>query len=51
VGLIDRWILQKDNRGVDGRFLEQLKQRKENIPAPKAVMLYDGKKPRGRGTG
>ena len=49
MGLIDRWILQKDNRGVNGHFLERLKQRKENIPAPKTVMLYDGKKRRGRG--
>jgi len=49
VSLVDRWILQKDYRGVGGRFFERLKQRKKNIPAPKAVMLYDGKKLRGRG--
>jgi len=49
VSLDDRWILQKDYRGVGGRFFERLKQRKENIPARKAVMLYDGKKLRGRG--
>jgi len=41
--------MQKDNRGVGGRFFERLKQRKENIPAHKAVMLNDGKKRRGRG--
>jgi len=49
VSLVDRWILQKDYRRVGGRFLERLKQREENIPAPKAVMLNDGKKRRGRG--
>jgi len=49
VSLVDRWIRQKDYRGVGGRFSERLKQRKENIPPPKAVMLNDGKKSRGRG--
>ena len=49
VGLIDRWILQEDYRGVGGRFPERLKQGKKNIPAPKAVMLNDGKKGRGGG--
>jgi len=59
VGLVDRWILQKDYRGVCGRSFERLKQGKKNIPAPKAVMLNDGKKrgsgdqplPQGRGYG
>ena len=46
---VDRWILQKDYRRIGGRFFERLKQRKKNIPAPKAVMLTDGKKRRGRG--
>jgi len=49
VSLIDRRILQKDYRRIGGRFFERLKQRKKNIPAPKAVMLNDGKKRRGRG--
>jgi len=49
VSLVDRCILQKDYRGVDGRSRERLEQRKKNIPAPKAVMLNDGKKRRGRG--
>jgi len=49
VSLVDRWILQEDYGGVGGRFFERLKQRKKNIPAPKAVMLNDGKKGRGRG--
>jgi len=49
VSLVDRWILQKDYRRVGGRFFERLKQRKKNIPAPKAVMLNDGEKRRGRG--
>jgi len=49
VSLVYRWILQKNYRRVGGRFLERLKQRKKNIPAPKAVMLNDGKKRRGRG--
>jgi len=49
VSLVDRWILQKDYRGVGGRLSEQLKQGKKNIPAPKAVMLNDGKKRRGWG--
>jgi len=49
VSLVDRWILQKDYRGVSGRFAERLKQRQKNIPAPKAVMLNDGKKRMGRG--
>jgi len=41
MGLVDRRILQKDYRGVGGRFSERLKQGKKNIPAPKAVMLND----------
>jgi len=49
VSLVDRWLLQKDYRGVGGRFFERLKQGKKNIPAPNAVMLNDGKKSRGRG--
>jgi len=49
VSLVDRWILQKDYRRVGGRFSERLKQGKKNIPAPKAVMLNDRKKRRGRG--
>jgi len=49
VSFVDRWILQKNYRRVGGRFSEQLKQGKKNIPAPKAVMLNDGKKQRGRG--
>jgi len=49
VSLVDRWILQKDYRGIWGRFFERLKQRKKNISAPKAVMLNDSKKRRGRG--
>jgi len=49
VSLIERWILQKDYRRVGGRSSERLKQGKKNIPAPKAVMLYDGEKRRGRG--
>jgi len=49
VSLVDRWILHKDYRRVGGRFTERLKQGKKNIPAPKAVRLNDGKKPRGRG--
>jgi len=49
VSLVDRWILQQHYRGVGGRFSEQLKQRNKNIPAPKAVMLNDGKKRMGRG--
>jgi len=49
VGLIDRRILQEDYRGVGGRLLERLKQGKKNIPAPKALMLNDGKKSRGGG--
>jgi len=49
VSLVDRWILQKDYQGVNGGFSERLKQRKENIPAPKAVMLNDGKKRMGGG--
>jgi len=44
MGLIDRRILQKDYRGVGGRRFKRLKQGKKNIPAPKAVMLNDGKK-------
>ena len=49
MSLIGRWILQKDYRRVGGCFSERLKQRHKNIPAPKAVMLNDGKKRRGRG--
>jgi len=49
VSLVDRWILQKDYRRVNGRFFERLEQGKKNIPAPKAVMLNDGKKRPGRG--
>jgi len=49
MSLVDRWILQKDYRRIGGRSSERLKQRKKNIPAPKAVMLNDGKKHRGRG--
>jgi len=49
VSLVNRWILQKDYRGVSDRFSERLQQRKKNIPAPKAVMLNDGKKCMGRG--
>jgi len=49
VSLVDRGVLQKDDRGVGGRFLERLKQRKKSIPAPKAVMLNDGKKSRSGG--
>ena len=49
MSLVDRWILQQDYLGVGGRFSERLKQGKKNIPAPKAVMLNDGKKRRGRG--
>ena len=49
VSLVDGWILQKDYRRVGGRFFEQLKQGKKNISAPKAVMLKDGEKCRGRG--
>jgi len=48
VSLVDRRILQKDYRRVGGRFFKRLKQGKKNIPAPKAVMLNDGKKLRGR---
>jgi len=49
VSLIDRWFLQKDYRRIGGRFSERLEQGKKNIPAPKAVMLDDGKKRGGRG--
>ena len=49
MSLVDRWLLQKNYRGVAGRLFERLKQGKKNIPAPKAVMLNDGKKCRGRG--
>ena len=49
MGLVDRRILQKNYRRIDGRFFKRLKQRKKNIPAPKAVMLYDGKKRGGKG--
>ena len=49
VSLVDRWILQNNDRRVGGRFFERLKQREKNIPAPKAVMLNDGKKGRGGG--
>jgi len=47
VSLVDRWILQKDYRRIGGRSLERLKQGKKNIPAPKAVILNNGKKHRG----
>jgi len=49
VGLVDRGILQEDYRRGGVRLFKQLKQRKEKIPAPKAVMLIEGKKLRGRG--
>jgi len=49
VSLVYRWILQKDYRRISCRFFKRLKQGKKNIPAPKAVMLNDGKKRRGRG--
>jgi len=49
VSLVDRRILQKDYRRIGGRLFERLEQGKKNIPAPKAVMLNDGKKSRGRG--
>jgi len=49
VSSVNRRILQKNCRGVGGRLFERLKQGKKNIPAPKAVMLNDGKKSRGRG--
>jgi len=49
MSLVDRWILQKDHRRVGGRLFERLKQGKKKIPAPKAVMLNDGKKRGGRG--
>jgi len=49
VSLVDRRVLQKDYRGLGGRFAAHLKQRKTNIPAPKAVMLYDAEKCGGRG--
>jgi len=49
VSLVDRGVLQKNYQRVGGRSLERLKQGKKNIPAPKAVMLNDGKKRRGRG--
>jgi len=45
---VDRRILQKDYRRIGGRLFKRLKQGKKNIPAPKAVMLNDGKKLRGR---
>jgi len=48
VSHVDRRILQEDYGRVGGRFFERLEQRKKNIPAPKAVMLNDGKKRRGR---
>jgi len=49
VSLVDTRILQKDYRRVGGRLFERLKQREKNIPAPKAGMLNDGNKRRGRG--
>jgi len=49
VGLINRWILQKDHRRIGVRLFKRLKQGNKNIQAPKAVMLNDGKKSRGRG--
>jgi len=48
MSLVDRWLLQKDYRRIGGRCFERLEQGKKNIPAPKAVMLNDGKKGRGR---
>jgi len=48
MSLVDRRILQKDYRRIGGRFFKRLKQGKKNIPAPKAVMLNDGKKLKGR---
>jgi len=48
MSLVDRRILQKDYRRISGRRFKRLKQGKKNIPAPKAVMLNDGKKRRGR---
>jgi len=49
MSLIDRWILQKNYRRIGCRLFERLEQGKKNIPAPKAVMLNDGKKRMGRG--
>jgi len=49
VSLIDRRVLQKNYYGIGGRLFERLKQRKKNIPAPKAVILNDGKKHGGMG--
>ena len=49
MSLVDRRVLQKNDRGVGGRFFERLKQRKKNIPAPKAVMLNDGNTSRSGG--
>jgi len=49
MSLVDRRILQKDYRRIGGRLFKGLKQGKKNIPAPKAVMLNDGKKRRDRG--
>jgi len=48
MSLVDRRILQKDYRRICGRLFKRLKQGKKNIPAPKAVMLNDGKKLMGR---
>ena len=48
MSLVARWILQKDYRGVGSRLFERFKQGKKNIPAPKAVMLMEGKKCGGR---
>jgi len=48
MSLVDRRILQKDYRRICDRLFKRLKQGKKNIPAPKAVMLNDGKKLRCR---
>jgi len=49
MSLVDRWILQQDYRRIGARCFERFKQGKKNIPAPKAVMLNDGKKRGDRG--
>ena len=49
VSLIDRRILQKDYQRIGARLFKRLEQGKKNIPAPKAVMLNDGKKQGVRG--
>ena len=48
VSLVNRRLLQKNYRRIGGRRFKRLKQGKKNIPAPKAVMLNNGKKRRGR---